>query len=217
MSAELHGGRGKTYQLIRFALSSPCSRPGSVAQSPPPADLVVTNAIIYTADSAHPRAEALAVRGDRIVFVGSNAEAAAFAAPATVRIDAGGRPLYPGFIDAHAHLRNLSLILATLDLRGVPSYDSLVTLVLCEGGAGGAAAPGFADAAGTRTSGAPTFPRTSCSHVPRRQPGLPAPGRRPRRTGEPGRAAPGGHHAEHARSAGRPHRARRATANPPAC
>ena len=99
-----------------------------VAQSRP-ANLVVTNAIIYTADTAQPRAEALAVRDDRIVYIGSNAGAVAFTAPATVRIDAGGRPLYPGFIDAHAHLRNLSLILATLDLRGVPSYDSLVTLV----------------------------------------------------------------------------------------
>lgn len=99
-----------------------------VAQSRP-ADLVVTDAVIYTADSAQPRAEALAVRGDRIVFVGSNAGALALTAPTTVRIDGGRRPLYPGFIDAHAHLRNLSLILATLDLRGVPSYDSLVTLV----------------------------------------------------------------------------------------
>ena len=99
-----------------------------VAQSRP-ADLVVTNAVIYTVNTAHPRAEALAAQGDRIVFVGSNAEAAAFMGPGTTRIDAGGRPLYPGFIDAHAHLRNLSLILATLDLRGVPSYDSLVARV----------------------------------------------------------------------------------------
>ncbi len=103
-----------------------CSRlPG---QSPP-ADLIVTNAVIYTADAAHPRASALAVTGDRISFVGASSEAMALAGPGTARIDAGGRPLYPGFIDAHAHLRNLSLILATLDLRGVPSYDSLVTLV----------------------------------------------------------------------------------------
>jgi len=94
-----------------------------------PADLVVTNAVIYTADAGRPRAEALATRGDRILFVGSNAGAAALAGPGTARIDAEGRPLYPGFIDAHAHLRNLSLILATLDLRGVPSYDSLVALV----------------------------------------------------------------------------------------
>ncbi len=103
--------------------------PTVLAAQSRPADLVVTNAIVYTADSAQPRAEALAVRGDRILFVGSSAGAAALAGPGTARIDAGGRPLYPGFIDAHAHLRNLSLILATLDLRGVPSYDSVVALV----------------------------------------------------------------------------------------
>jgi predicted amidohydrolase YtcJ len=94
-----------------------------------PADLVVTNAIIYTADSAQPRAEALAISANRIVFVGSASGAAALAGAATATIDAGGRAVYPGFIDGHAHLRNLSLILATLDLRGVPSYDSVVALV----------------------------------------------------------------------------------------
>jgi predicted amidohydrolase YtcJ len=103
--------------------------PTVLAAQSRPADLVVTNAMVYTADAAHPRAEALAVRGDRILFVGSNAGAAALAGPGTARIDAGGRPLYPGFIDAHAHLRNLSLILATLDLRGIRSYNSLVALV----------------------------------------------------------------------------------------
>src|SRR6186713_2692270 len=95
--------------MIRFAAVLPLFPALLVAQSRP-ADLIVTNAVVYTADSARPHAEALAV-------------------PATKRIDAGGHPLYPGFIDAHAHLRNLSLILATLDLRGVPSYDSLVALV----------------------------------------------------------------------------------------
>lgn len=114
------------------ALFSIC--PTQLLAQSPPADLIVTNAVIYTADAAHPRAEALAAREDRIVFIGSNAEASAFTGPATVRIDAGGRPLYPGFVDAHAHLRNLSLILATLDLRGVPSYDSLVALVAASAG-----------------------------------------------------------------------------------
>ena len=99
-----------------------------LSQSHPP-DLIVTNAQVYTVDLAHPRAQALAITGDRITLVGSDAEVIALAGPATKRIDAGGHPLYPGFIDAHAHLRNLSLILSTLDLRGVPSYDSVVALV----------------------------------------------------------------------------------------
>ena len=114
--------------MIRFAAVLPLFPALLVAQSRP-ADLIVTNAVVYTADSALPHAEALAVSGDRITFVGTTAGAVALAGPATKRIDAGGHPLYPGFIDAHAHLRNLSLILATLDLRGVPSYDSLVALV----------------------------------------------------------------------------------------
>ncbi len=114
--------------MIRLALAVTFV-PALLAAQTRPADLVITNAIIYTADSAHPRAEALAVSGDRLIFVGSTAGATALAGPATKRIDAAGRPLYPGFIDAHAHLRNLSLILATLDLRGVPSYDSVVALV----------------------------------------------------------------------------------------
>jgi predicted amidohydrolase YtcJ len=114
--------------VIRLAIALAFIPTHLVAQTRP-ADLIVTNAIVYTADSVHPRAEALAVSGDRLVFVGSSAGATALAGPATTRIDAGGRPLYPGFIDAHAHLRNLSLILATLDLRGVPSYDSVVALV----------------------------------------------------------------------------------------
>src|SRR4249920_941038 len=80
------------------------------AQSRPP-DLIVTNAQVYTVDLAHPRAQALAITGDRITLVGSDAEVIGLAGPATKRIDAGGHPLYPGFIDAHAHLRNLSLIL----------------------------------------------------------------------------------------------------------
>ncbi len=103
--------------------------PAVLAAQSRQASLIVTNASIYTADSTNPRAEALAVAGDRIIFVGSSTDATALASAGTTVIDAGGRPLYPGFIDAHAHLHNLSLILATLDLRGVPSYDSMVAVV----------------------------------------------------------------------------------------
>lgn len=117
--------------MIRLAIALTLA-PVLLAAQSRPADLIVTNAIIYTADSANPLAEALAVSADRIVFVGSAAGASVLAGPSTTAIDAGGRAVYPGFIDAHAHLRNLSLILATLDLRGVPSYDSVVALVAAQ-------------------------------------------------------------------------------------
>ena len=73
--------------MIRLALAVTFV-PALLAAQSRPADLIVTNAIIYTADSAHPRAEALAVSGDRLIFVGSTAGATALAGPDTKRIDA---------------------------------------------------------------------------------------------------------------------------------
>jgi len=69
----------------------------------PPADLAVINAKVWTVDAAHPRAEALAIVGERIVAVGSNAEIQEWIGPQTRKIDAGGTSVLPGFIDAHVH------------------------------------------------------------------------------------------------------------------
>ena len=73
------------------------------AQSKPSATLIVTNAAVYTVDKQHPKAEAVAVVGDRIVAVGSRAEIALWRGPQTRVIDAGGKLLLPGFNDAHVH------------------------------------------------------------------------------------------------------------------
>ena len=70
----------------------------------PPADLVVLNANIVTIDAENPRAEAVAVIGEEIVAVGSNAEIEPYIEDGTTEvIDAEGRLLTPGFNDAHAH------------------------------------------------------------------------------------------------------------------
>ena len=73
------------------------------AQSKPSATLIVTNAAVYTVDKDHPRAEALAVMGDRIVAVGARAQIDLWRGPQTKVIDAGGKLLLPGFNDAHVH------------------------------------------------------------------------------------------------------------------
>src|SRR6184192_4735378 len=73
------------------------------AQSKPSATLIITNAAVYTVDKQHPRAEAVAVIGDRIVAVGSRAEIDLWRGPETKVIDAGGKLLLPGFNDAHVH------------------------------------------------------------------------------------------------------------------
>lgn len=69
----------------------------------PAADLIVQNAKVWTVDRAVPRAEAVAILGDRIVAVGSNAEVGPWRGPGTQVIDAAGKLLLPGFNDAHVH------------------------------------------------------------------------------------------------------------------
>jgi predicted amidohydrolase YtcJ len=73
------------------------------AQSKPAADLIITNAKVWTVDKAHPTAQAVAVIGDRIMAVGSNAEVEVLRGTATKVIDARGKLLLPGFNDAHVH------------------------------------------------------------------------------------------------------------------
>lgn len=93
------------------------------------ADLIITNARIYTADAAHPRAQALAVRGDRIVFVGSAMEALVLRGASTKVIDANGKTVIPGMIDAHGHLTGLGSALRTVDLVDTKSYEDIVARV----------------------------------------------------------------------------------------
>jgi hypothetical protein len=70
----------------------------------PAADVILSNGKIITVDERFTIAQAVAVRGDRIVAVGTNQEIAALAGPATRRIDLGGRAMVPGLIDNHMHL-----------------------------------------------------------------------------------------------------------------
>ena len=73
------------------------------AQSRPAADLIITNAKVWTGDKSLPAAQAVAVLGDRIVAAGSNADIEAWHGSKTRMIDAAGKLLLPGFNDAHVH------------------------------------------------------------------------------------------------------------------
>jgi predicted amidohydrolase YtcJ len=68
------------------------------------ADVVLTNGKIITVDNRFTIAQAVAVKGDRFIAVGTNQDIAKFAGPNTRRIDLGGKAVIPGLIDAHAHL-----------------------------------------------------------------------------------------------------------------
>ena len=101
-----------------------------VGAQPAPADLIVTNARIYTAYDARPRVEALAVRGGRIAFIGSAREAEALRGPATRVVDAGGETVIPGMVDAHAHFAGLAETLRSVDLTGTRSQAEAVARVV---------------------------------------------------------------------------------------
>ena len=73
------------------------------AQRPAPT-LILTGGKVFTADSARPWAEAVAIRGDRILTVGTTADVQRLAGRATRRVDLGGRVVIPGINDAHTHL-----------------------------------------------------------------------------------------------------------------
>jgi predicted amidohydrolase YtcJ len=70
----------------------------------PRADLILVNGSVFTSSAAHLHAEAIAIRGARIIAVGNSDEIQAFADSATKRIDLGGRLVIPGLNDAHLHL-----------------------------------------------------------------------------------------------------------------
>jgi predicted amidohydrolase YtcJ len=85
------------------------------------ADLIVRNARIWTGDTTRPFAQALAVRGERLVAVGTNAAVDARRGPRTRVIDAGGRFITPGFIDDHTHFNQAGALLIGANLLDVSS------------------------------------------------------------------------------------------------
>src|SRR5450755_2472514 len=105
-----------------------CPSP-AIAESKPSADLIITNAKIWTVDKAHPTAQAVAVLGDRIVAVGSGAEVEAWRGPATRVIDAGGKLLVPGFDDAHVHFVSGGAGLEDVQLHDVAGAEEFAQRV----------------------------------------------------------------------------------------
>ncbi len=93
----------------------------SFAQNRPAADLIVTNGKLYTVDKTRPRAEALAVIGDRIVAVGSVSEIDQWRGPNTRLIDARGHTVLPGFNDAHTHFLDGGVELDNVQLKDADS------------------------------------------------------------------------------------------------
>lgn len=108
--------------ILLFGVTPATQQPGVV-------DLVFINGNIYTANDRQPHAEAVAVRGDRIVFVGSNAAAKRYQSSRTRVIDLRGATVLPGFTDAHCHLIGIGQREMTLNLEGITSLEDFLAKV----------------------------------------------------------------------------------------
>ncbi len=97
---------------VLLAATAACSSPEM-----PGASLVVTGARVWTGDPERPWAEAVAVSGDEILAVGSDADVAPLVGADTEVIEADGGMLVPGFIDTHVHFLTGGAALASVQLR----------------------------------------------------------------------------------------------------
>src|SRR5688572_7558845 len=97
--------------------------------SPNPADLVIHGGNIYTMNPANQVTEAVAVEGDKIIFVGPMADAEKFIGDKTNVIDLQGKTLTPGFIEGHGHLMGVGYNELELDLSQIKGYDEMINKV----------------------------------------------------------------------------------------
>ena len=102
---------------------TPSSRPAD------PATIVFINGNIYTANAKRPQAEAIAVKDDRIVFVGSNADAKKFQGANTRTVDLHGATVVPGMTDAHYHFIGVGQREMNLNLEGITNLEDFLAKV----------------------------------------------------------------------------------------
>jgi predicted amidohydrolase YtcJ len=116
-------------QLV-FLLSTPFQlAPPPVHGQAEPAELILHSGRLWTGDETTPYAEAMAIRGDRIVRVGSDTEVMALRGGDTRVVDLDGRFVTPGFIDNHTHFNRAGELLLGVNLLSVSDADGLVAAV----------------------------------------------------------------------------------------
>jgi len=113
----------RTY-LVAAALAPAAARGQMVA------DVIFENGRIYTAEESRPFASAMAVRRDRILFVGSDIEASTFAGRSTRIVDLHGNTVLPGLADAHIHVLGVGQALRRVDLVGARTYEEVIARVV---------------------------------------------------------------------------------------
>jgi predicted amidohydrolase YtcJ len=135
--------------LLLLTLMAGCADKSSDADRSEAANLILTNAQVYTLSwdepgpdgsvmptapydesGWHPDAEAIAIRGKEILFVGSNADAMAFEGESSRVVDLAGATVIPGLVDSHTHVFGLGALLDQVNLIGIDTEEEAVALIV---------------------------------------------------------------------------------------
>jgi predicted amidohydrolase YtcJ len=137
--------------LILLCLVSGCAEDPGPAEFPvsSEASLILVNGRVYTLDWEEPRpdgtaspeaprdsagwypdAQAVAIRGDEILFVGSSVDAMQFEGDATRVVDLAGATVIPGLVDSHTHVFGLGALLDQVNLVGVDTEEAAVEMIV---------------------------------------------------------------------------------------
>src|SRR5947199_901720 len=90
------------------------------------AERIFINGNIYTVNDKQPFAHAIAVKGDRIIFVGANADAEQFRGDKTRIVDLAGKTVTPGFTDSHCHIFGIGEREMTLNLENINTLEDFL-------------------------------------------------------------------------------------------
>ena len=126
MSLNIRVFRAFCGQLIFVAISWAAAYDGLAVE---PADLVLRGGTVVTQDDRRPEAQAIAIRGELLVAVGSDKEIEPLIGPQTRVIDLRGRTAMPGFIEGHGHFLGLGDSKRKLDLSQATSWQQIIDLV----------------------------------------------------------------------------------------
>src|SRR5581483_4288119 len=121
-----------TAQMPALQPPSPLQTPGPTTTATYPAvsaiaELILTNANILTMDETHPLAQALALRRDSILAVGTNLEIIKYQGKDTVLVDLQGKTVVPGFIDSHQYRIQKRLAV------GIPDAGTIIQAAIRQG------------------------------------------------------------------------------------
>ncbi len=121
--------RHRAWHMSLFCFSALSLFAATLSAQSPNTDLLLLNAHIVTMNDKQLSAQAMAIRGDRIVWVGSSDEAKRLYPKPMRTMDLQGATILPGIIDAHTHLINLGESLVRLNLKDIPTEKEIIERV----------------------------------------------------------------------------------------